>query len=69
MGGAYLTRTWLCLPSWTPGTKERFPGYSVHEELELMVEAGLTPARALEAATTGGASLLGKESSLGRSDS
>ena len=43
-----------------------FPGYSAHEELALMVEAGLTPAQALAAATTGGASFLGKESSLGR---
>lgn len=43
-----------------------FPGYSAHEELELMVEAGLTPAQALVAATVGGASLLGRESTLGR---
>ncbi|MCH9650721.1 MAG: amidohydrolase family protein [Deltaproteobacteria bacterium] len=43
-----------------------FPGYSVHEELALMVEAGLSPAQALAAATTGGASFLEKETSLGR---
>ena len=43
-----------------------FPGYSAHEELALMVEAGLTPAQALAAATVGGASFLQKESSLGR---
>ena len=43
-----------------------FPGYSVHEELALMVEAGLTPAQALAAATTGGAAFLDKTSSLGR---
>ena len=43
-----------------------FPGYSVHEELALMVEAGLTPARALAAATIGGALFLDRESSLGK---
>ena len=43
-----------------------FPGYSAHEELALMVEAGLTPAEALNAATRGGATFLGRESTLGR---
>ncbi len=43
-----------------------FPGYSAHEELELMVAAGLTPAQALAAATTGSAAFLGKQESLGR---
>ncbi len=43
-----------------------FPGYSAHEELALLVEAGLTPAQALKAATIGGASFLEKEASLGR---
>lgn len=43
-----------------------FPGYSTHEELELMVEAGLTPAQALSAATVGGAAFLERESSLGK---
>ena len=43
-----------------------FLGYSAHEELELMVEAGLTPAQALAAATVGGASFLQQESSLGK---
>lgn len=42
-----------------------FPGYSAHEELALMVEAGLSPAQALEAATSGGASFLGLEETLG----
>ena len=35
-----------------------FPGYSAHEELALMVRAGLTPAQALRAATAGGAAFL-----------
>ena len=43
-----------------------FPGYSAHEEMALMVEAGLTPASVLQAATTGGASFLGRDSTLGR---
>jgi len=42
-----------------------YPGYSTHEELALMVEAGLTPAQALAAATTGSASFLDKQQSLG----
>ena len=43
-----------------------FPGYSAHEELSLMVEAGLTPSSALSAATLGGAAFLGREKELGR---
>lgn len=43
-----------------------FPGYAVHEELELMVEAGLTEAKALKSATVTAASFLEQESSLGR---
>lgn len=43
-----------------------YPGYSAHEELELMVECGLQPATALIAATTGAASFLNQSSSLGR---
>ena len=43
-----------------------FPGYAAHEELELMVDAGLDPARALAAATVGGAAFLGHENRLGR---
>jgi len=43
-----------------------YPGYSAHEELALMVEAGLTPAEALKAATIGGAAFLDCEGELGR---
>ena len=43
------------------GPPGRFPGYSQHWELQLMVEAGLTPAQAIEAATRGGGGLLGAE--------
>lgn len=41
------------------GPATRFPGYLQHMELDLMVEAGLTPREALEAATSGAAACLG----------
>jgi imidazolonepropionase-like amidohydrolase len=42
-----------------------FPGSSLHEELALLVEAGLTPMQALEAATRSPAEFLGKLDSQG----
>jgi hypothetical protein len=42
-----------------------FPGFSLHDELEELVKAGLTPAEALEAATWRGAVFLGRESDAG----
>ena len=41
------------------GPPARFQGYFEHEELRLMVEAGLSPTQALLAATSGAASCLG----------
>jgi predicted amidohydrolase YtcJ len=41
------------------------PGASLHRELELLVEAGLTPMQALRAATQVAAELLGQEARLG----
>jgi imidazolonepropionase-like amidohydrolase len=41
------------------GNPGRFPGYSEHWELELLVQAGLTPMQALTAATRNGAEFLG----------
>jgi imidazolonepropionase-like amidohydrolase len=41
------------------------PGHSLHQELELLVRAGLTPAEAIVAATREAASLLGIERELG----
>jgi imidazolonepropionase-like amidohydrolase len=38
-----------------------YPGYSLHQELALLVESGLAPAAALRAATLGPAELLGME--------
>jgi len=42
-----------------------FPGFSLHDELGLMVEAGLTPMEALQAATYNAAEFLGMMDSLG----
>ena len=42
-----------------------FPGFSLHDELALLVEAGLTPAEALRAATLNPAKFLGLDETLG----
>jgi hypothetical protein len=42
-----------------------FPGFSLHDELGLLVEAGLTPLEALQAATLNPARFLGKEQEFG----
>ncbi|MDE2805083.1 MAG: amidohydrolase family protein [Gemmatimonadota bacterium] len=42
-----------------------YPGFSLHDELELLVEAGLSPREALAAATTAPAEFLGASDSLG----
>jgi tetratricopeptide (TPR) repeat protein len=42
-----------------------FPGFSLHDELGLLVEAGLTPMEALQAATYNAAEFLGQLDSLG----
>ncbi len=42
-----------------------FPGYSVHKEMEMLVEAGLTPLQTLQAATINPVRYLGKTDSLG----
>jgi hypothetical protein len=42
-----------------------FPGFSVHDELELMVEAGMTPLEALQTATLNPAQYLNRLQSLG----
>jgi imidazolonepropionase-like amidohydrolase len=38
-----------------------FPGFALHEELAMLVEAGLTPMEALETATSGAAKFLGQD--------
>jgi imidazolonepropionase-like amidohydrolase len=42
-----------------------YPGFSLHDELGLLVRSGLTPAEALRTATTNPASFLGMTDSLG----
>ena len=41
------------------------PGFSLHDELELLTRAGLTPQQALQAATSGPAEFLGMDESFG----
>jgi imidazolonepropionase-like amidohydrolase len=41
------------------------PGFSLHQELEMMVESGLPPAAALKAATMNNAAALRQEERLG----
>jgi imidazolonepropionase-like amidohydrolase len=42
-----------------------FPGFSLHDELALLVESGLTPLAALQAATMRPAEFLGRTNQLG----
>jgi len=42
-----------------------YPGFSLHDELALLVEAGIPPADVLEAATSGAAGFLGISDSVG----
>jgi imidazolonepropionase-like amidohydrolase len=50
----------------TPGVPYVFPGFSLHDELALLVaEAGFTPLEALQAATRDPARFLGREKDLG----
>jgi len=42
-----------------------YPGFSLHDELGLLVQAGLTPMQALQAATANPARFLGKEQDFG----
>jgi imidazolonepropionase-like amidohydrolase len=47
------------------GIPTRFPGYFEHRELQLMVEAGLTPMQAIVAATGTNAEILGGAKQFG----
>ena len=47
------------------GIFANLPGDALHDELELLVEAGLTPSEAIETATTNAALVLGEEGRLG----
>ncbi len=48
------------------GDARALPGPALHRELELMVDAGLSPAQALASATRQGARLVGREHDLGQ---
>jgi imidazolonepropionase-like amidohydrolase len=48
-----------------PPARGVFPGFSLHDELALLVQAGLTPMEALQAATRNAAKFLGKLDSFG----
>ena len=48
-----------------PPARGVFPGFSLHDELALLVQAGLTPMEALQAATRNPAKFLGKLDSFG----
>lgn len=47
------------------GTDKAIPGHSLHRELELYVEAGLTPMEAIQLATLGAARVMGKDTEVG----
>lgn len=47
------------------GSQWVIPGFSLHQEFDLLAEAGLTPLQVLQAATLNAARFLGKESTLG----
>ena len=47
------------------GVPYALPGYSLHDELDLLVEAGLSPSEALRAATWEAARALGRDHELG----
>jgi imidazolonepropionase-like amidohydrolase len=47
------------------GPPARFPGYFEHMEMQLMVDAGLTPMQVLQAATRSSAEFLGESKNLG----
>ena len=47
------------------GTDQAIPGYSLHREIELYVEAGFTPLEALQSATIATARAVGVEKESG----
>jgi imidazolonepropionase-like amidohydrolase len=64
-----LHRSGVKLMAGTDIAGARVPGFLLHDELALLVEAGLTPLQALEAATLTPAKLLNKSGDLGTVES
>ncbi len=61
----HLHRAGVALLTGTDVAGARVPGFPLHEELALLVEAGLTPLQAIQASTTTPARLLKKTADLG----
>ena len=61
----HLHRAGVVLMAGTDVAASRVPGFPLHEELALLVDAGLTPLEALQASTTTPARLLKKTADLG----
>lgn len=55
----------LLLAGTDMGVAYIYPGYSIHEELEILVNAGLTPLEALQTATLNPAIYFGREKEMG----
>jgi imidazolonepropionase-like amidohydrolase len=47
------------------GTDKAVPGHSVHRELEIYVQAGLTPMQVIQLATSGAAKVMGLDADVG----
>ena len=62
---ARLNRAGVTLLAGTDIPGGLFPGFSLHDELAALVEAGLAPIEALRTATSNPARVLGKEADVG----
>lgn len=60
-----MHRAGVALMAGTDVAASRIPGFTLHDELALLVEAGLTPYQALEAATRTPAMRMGKAADIG----
>ena len=63
-----MHRAGVTLVTGTDIAGPRIPGFSLHDELALFVECGLTPLEALQAATINPANVVGKAKELGSID-
>jgi cytosine/adenosine deaminase-related metal-dependent hydrolase len=64
-----MNRSGVTLTAGTDTAGPRVPGFSLHDELALLVEVGLTPLQALQAATLTPARLLNKTNDFGTIES